>query len=417
MVNQTWRAWEHANLQRGVDAYLAERGQADWFGLSGAHRSGDDVMGLLYSSIHHGHYRLGAPDFVTVAIGPDEVTEAVQFGLAATTAPDGTPVILCVRGSNPHFGSENCQVEVLAADRVTATVTRNRIEQLMDAHNVFRGQVLSFGYSEHRRNELISFLPRPHLAADEVVLPEGALELIERHTVAIAEHRTELLAAGQHVKRGLLLHGPPGTGKTHTVRYLMNRLSDSTVIVLTGAAMGLIEHAANLARKLQPSVVVVEDVDLIARDRSYSPTGHPLLFSLLDAMDGIGGDADVTFLLTTNRAGDLEEALADRPGRVDLAVEIPRPDARGREALLRLYSRGMKVTADPAPIIAATEGQTASFIKELLRRAALRAIICRPDEVGTVVGDADLAGALAEMNDNAATLTRTLLGAPPEPGD
>ena len=119
---------------------------------------------------------------------------------------------------------------------------------------------------------------------------------------------------------------------------------------------------------------MIEDVDLIAQDRSFSPTGNPLLFSLLDAMDGVAADADVTFVLTTNRVTVLEEALTQRPGRIDLAVEIPRPDHVGRRSLLELYAGGATVTADLDPAVAATEGATASAMKELMRRAVLRAL-------------------------------------------
>nr|WP_243726992.1 ATP-binding protein [Actinocrispum wychmicini] len=193
----------------------------------------------------------------------------------------------------------------------------------------------------------------------------------------------------------------------------MGRLPGSTIIILTGAAMRFIEKAAMLARRLQPSVVVLEDVDLIAQDRGYDPmgTGQPLLFSLLDAMDGVGGDADVTFLLTTNRASELERALADRPGRVDLAVELPLPDAAGRETLLQLYARGLRLTADLAPVVEATEGAPASFIKELLRRAALRSLAENSD-ADVHVGDAELTGALNEMYAARNNLTRALLGNP-----
>jgi ATP-dependent 26S proteasome regulatory subunit len=111
------------------------------------------------------------------------------------------------------------------------------------------------------------------------------------------------------------------------VRYLTGKLAGTTVIVLTGQSIKFVESAAALARRLQPSMVVLEDVDLIARDRDFSEGPNPLLFTLLDAMDGVGSDADVTFMLTTNRADILEHALADRPGRVDLAIEIPRPAA------------------------------------------------------------------------------------------
>jgi len=240
-------------------------------------------------------YELGAVDFATAAIGPEESTEVVQLGLIRTTAPDGTPVVLGVRGSNMQYGQPECRLEVVTADRAVATATRERIEELMAEHDILRGQVMAFGISENRGNELLTFLPRPNLRDEDVVLPDGVLDSIERHTVGIARHGQRLLAAGQHLKRGLLLHGPPGTGKTHTVRYLMGRLPESTVIVLTGTAMQFVHKAATLARRLQPSVVVLEDVDLIAQDRSHGPMmgSSPLLFTLLDAMDGVGGDVTV----------------------------------------------------------------------------------------------------------------------------
>ncbi|MEC3977923.1 ATP-binding protein [Amycolatopsis sp. H20-H5] len=411
VVGRQWESWEHANLQRGVDAYLAERGTGpEWFGLVGGHRGNEELVSMLASARRHGMYELGAVDFATAAIGPDEATEVVQLGLITTKAPDGTRVVIGVRGANPQFGQAMCRVEVLSVARETATVVRDRVEHLMSVHDVFRGQVLAFGTSENRGNELLTFLPRPKLADEDVVLPDGVLDAIERHTVSIASHGERLLAAGQHLKRGLLLHGPPGTGKTHTVRYLMGRLPGSTVIVLTGLAMRYITKAAELARRLQPSLVVLEDVDLIAQDRSHTPMGNPLLFTLLDAMDGVGHDADVTFLLTTNRAEELERALADRPGRVDLAIEIPKPDAEGRLKLLRLYGRGVDLTADLGPVVEQSEGVTASFVKELLRRAALRSIVEDPDRTPVTVGDRELTAALSEMNEAHNALTRSLLG-------
>lgn len=118
-------------------------------------------------------------------------------------------------------------------------------------------------------------------------------------------------------------------------------------------------------------------------------------------------DADVTFVLTTNRVDVLEQALADRPGRVDLAVEIPRPDPSGRERLLRLYLGDNPTTADLAPIVAATEGVTASFMKELVRRAVLAAA----REGTATVTDAAVRLALHEPTAGDNAITRSLLGA------
>jgi DNA polymerase III delta prime subunit len=431
LVSERFPSWEHVNVQRGVDAYLAANAAgAQWFGPpGGGHHPHEDMLSLLIMPAHvsvlragppglarpmvrggaaRGDAPVGAASYGTAAVGPEENTEVVTLGLVAAAAPAGAPVVIGIRDES-RFGPPLCTLEVLAADQEAATTTRDAIERLMRAHDVFRGQVLSFAESEHHGNELVTFLPRPAVTASDVVLPDGMLEHIERHIIGIGDWSAELLSAGQHLKRGLLLHGPPGTGKTHTVRYLTGRLDGITVILLTGHSIRFIDQAAALARRLQPSMVVLEDVDLVATDRDYTPNGNPLLFSLLDAMDGVGADADVTFVLTTNRADILEVALADRPGRVDLAVEIPRPDGRCRERLLRVYARDLTVDADLDQVVAGTDGVTASFIKEMIRRTVLASL--RAGERPPVLRGSHFTGVLAEMNSEHQALTRSLLGA------
>jgi ATPase family protein associated with various cellular activities (AAA) len=413
-VTERFPLWEHVNVQHGVEAYLATHGRGDgWFGLSGAfHRPHENMLALLnYADAT----RVSAASYGTAPVGPDENTEVVVQGMMLAAAPDGTPVVIGIRAEQ-DFSPVYTGLEILAADRAAAIAAREEIDRLIRIHNLFRGQVMSFSESEHYGNELVSFLPRPVVTAEDVILPDGVLEIIEGHVVGVADWSQDLLSAGQHLKRGLLLYGPPGTGKTHTVRYLMRRQADSTVILLTGTSIRFIDRAAALARRLQPSIVVLEDVDLVGMDRDFTPDSNPLLFSLLEAMDGVGADADVTFVLTTNRADILELALADRPGRVDLAVEIPRPDAVCRERLLRLYARHLVVDADLAHVVTNTEGVTASFIKELIRRTVL--VSLRAGERPPVLRGAHFAEVLAEMGGEHNALTRSLLGAPPgsEPG-
>ncbi len=413
-VTERFPLWEHVNVQRGVDAYLAAHGSGEgWFGLAGGfHRPHENMLSLLnYADAT----RVSAATYGTAPVGPDEQAEVVVLGLITTAAPDGTPVVIGIRAEQ-DFSPVYAGLELLAGDRAAAIATREEIDRLIRAHNAYRGQVLSFSESEHYGNELVSFLPRPAVTAGDVILPGGVLETIEGHVVGVADWSQDLLSAGQHLKRGLLLYGPPGTGKTHTVRYLMRRQAGSTVILLTGTSIRFIDRAAALARRLQPSIVVLEDVDLVGMDRDFTPDSNPLLFSLLEAMDGVGSDADVTFVLTTNRADILELALADRPGRVDLAVEIPRPDAPCRERLLRLYGRHVEMEADLGEVVAATGGVTASFIKELIRRTVL--VSLRAGERPPVLRGAHFAEVLAEMNGEHNALTRSLLGAPAvsEPG-
>lgn len=133
----------------------------------------------------------------------------------------------------------------------------------------------------------------------------------------------------------------------------------------------------------------------------------------MNEMSGLAEDADVAFILTTNRPDALEPALAARPGRVDLAVEIPLPDEDARRRLLELYGRAMPLRLErPEEIVARTAGVTASFIREVLRAAMLGAA-----EAGEeVVTDARLGAALDALLSDTARLTRVLLGgAPPAP--
>ena len=277
----------------------------------------------------------------------------------------------------------------------------------MAERDVFRGQVITIE-ADRGGNQRVVFLERPQLGRGDIVLPDGLLERVERHVVAPTQHREALLARGRHLGRGLLLWGPPGTGKTHTVRYLMGELTGATVLVLSGASLGLVGAFGGLARRLAPAVVVLEDVDLVAQERNFGPFGQsPVLFELMNEMSGLAEDADVSFILTTNRPDALEPALAARPGRVDLAVEIPLPDAASRRRLLELYARGLELDGvDLEAVVARAEGFTASFFKELLRKATLASV----SEGRPTVTGADVDGALDELMAENAALTRVLLG-------
>ena len=281
------------------------------------------------------------------------------------------------------------------------------VRRLMLEHSALRGQVLSFSGSPYEPQHAgITFLHRPAVSAADVVLPAGALERIVRHVVGVGAHADRLARSGQHLKRGVLLYGPPGTGKTHTVRHLVARAEGTTVVLLSGQSLALVSTAAHLARAMAPALVVLEDCDLVAQDRGHDPGERPLLFQLLDAMDGLDGDADVAFLLTTNRVDLLERALSQRPGRIDLAVEVPLPDREAREALFALYGAELGLSREVLVEAAErTAGVTASFAKELLRRAVLLAA-----EAGRDVADDDVRAALDELLSDAEQLTRSLLG-------
>lgn len=351
---------------------------------------------------------VGQVDYVALPVGPGEQRMTVGCGIYLTEYA-GVPVAIAIRRPNEKFAQPEALIEVISPERETITALLDDLRERSLASSVLRGKVISLVASSGgpSDNPTYSFEERPDLGADDVILPEGALEQISTHVLGIAENADQLRRHGQHLKRGILLYGPPGSGKTHTVRYLLSKATEQTVVLLSGAALSKLGAATAIARSMQPAIVVLEDCDLIAQDRDSAPAGaKPLLFELLDAMDGLDGDSDITFLLTTNRPDQLETALAQRPGRVDVAVEIPLPNRPARLALLRLY-RGDAPFSDNAleSIADQTEGMTASFAKELMRRAILLAVLADEDPA-----DAHLERALADLSAAEHELTRSLLG-------
>ena len=121
----------------------------------------------------------------------------------------------------------------------------------MQHRSVLKGQVISLVMGEYGPSAAgVTFHVRPALAASDVILPDGLLEKVSDHAIGIAEHRDSLNKYGQHLKRGVLLYGRPGTGKTHTVRYLLSRSEGVTAILLSGGSLARISEAATMARAL-----------------------------------------------------------------------------------------------------------------------------------------------------------------------
>lgn len=412
VVSEGYAQYDHVNLQVALTAYLEVGGRAhELVGLSGQQRRWMSLSDLILTS-HQAGVGIGSVDLVNLPVGPEETLACVAFGLYLIE-DRGTKLVALLRAADEQSGQDEVRLEVLCRDRDAALAMLAELRRLIAEHNVFRGQMISFGESRMGHVTLgpIVFHRRPELERDALVLPDGLLERVERQVFGIAEQRDRLRAGGQHVRRGLLLHGPPGTGKTLTVRYVAGRARDHTIVVLAGGGLGMVRPACALARMLQPSVVVLEDVDLIAQHRGWVES-NPLLFDVLNQMDGIDEDADVAFLLTTNRADLLEPALAARPGRVDLALHLPLPDDHDRLRLLELYGRGLDLRIDDREaVVRRTAGVTASFMKELLRKAALLSALEGDGEGAPTVTDRHLNAALDELVADESEMTRALLGA------
>ncbi len=407
-----------ADLQRAIDQLFAEETRVVHF--CGIRREfspeGLTLSGCLVDSEHHWAVAIPA-EYEEIDIGDTEPVRALKNGLWLLEQ-GGTHFAVLLAPTGHFDESPGIQFQIAVPNHteganITQRFFRHLEESVLKAES-YRGKILSLDKQDHSYSGKSSGIVVHRLRTverEQVILPESTLRLLDRNVLQFVRQRERLSQFQQATKKGLLFYGPPGTGKTHTIHYLAKALEGHTTLLISAEQVGLLGEYMTLARLLQPSLVILEDVDLIARDRTTmsNPCEEVLLNKLLNEMDGLKENTDILFILTTNRPEQLEVALASRPGRIDQAIEFPLPDEPGRRKLVALYSQGVPIPeAVMEEAVRRTESVSAAFIKELMRRTVQFHI--ERDGAGDV-SHADLDNALNEMLFSGGSLNLKLLGA------
>jgi hypothetical protein len=401
-----------ADVQAAIDRLFSES-PLRFFGIHEEYRY-ETVNIAALTRVGRDAIAVAPAEYQDVDVGQSEPVKCLVNGLwLCRTGHLRYAVVLSSHREYRNEPGTRIEIAVPAGAEGAEFVQRcfSELESAVNAARSYRGKILSLdGDNDYRgRSRGVMVHKLPPVQREDVILPEATLKLLDRNVLNFVGSRPQLRALGQSTRKGILLYGPPGTGKTHTIRYLASNLPGHTTLIITAAQVELLAHYMNLARLLQPSMVVIEDVDLIARDREQmGPCEESMLNALLNEMDGLKEDADILFILTTNRPEQLESALASRPGRIDQAIEVPLPDEAGRNKLVQLYGRGLPLgDAVISEAAQRTKGVSAAFIKELMRRIA-QASIAR--DGGTSVEAGDISEALDDMLFAGGKLNVKLLG-------
>ena len=195
------------------------------------------------------------------------------------------------------------------------------------------------------------------------------------------------IAIGARIPKGVLLVGPPGTGKTYIAKAVAGEagvqfltISGSDFVELyVGVGASRVRDLFDQAKKLAPSIIFIDEIDAVGRQRGAGLGGshderEQTLNQLLVEMDGFNTNEGVIIIAATNRADILDNALL-RPGRFDRQVYVGLPDIKGREAVLKVHSKGKSIGEDVvlADIAKGTIGFTPADLENLLNEAALLA--------------------------------------------
>ena len=196
------------------------------------------------------------------------------------------------------------------------------------------------------------------------------------------------LGTGARIPKGALLTGVPGTGKTLLARAISGESSvpfiqcsgSSFVELYVGLGAKRVRQMFELARKKQPCIIFIDEIDAIGKKRSIdnfsvSDEREQTINQLLTEMDGFNKDTEIVVIAATNRVDILDEALL-RPGRFDRKIQVSLPDVYGREAILKVHCKDKRLEDDVSirDIAKQTAGFTGADLENFMNECAIRSV-------------------------------------------
>ena len=208
-----------------------------------------------------------------------------------------------------------------------------------------------------------------------------------REIVEFLKDPQKYIALGARIPKGVLLVGPPGTGKTLLAKAVAGEanvpffsMSGSEFVeMFVGMGASKVRDLFKQAKEKAPCIVFIDEIDAIGKKRDGQMGGNDereqTLNQLLTEMDGFEGNTGVIILAATNRPESLDPALT-RPGRFDRRVPVELPDLKGREEILKVHARKIKVSDDVdfGKIARMASGASGAELANIVNEAALRAV-------------------------------------------
>lgn len=245
------------------------------------------------------------------------------------------------------------------------------------------GNAMSFG----RSNAKIYVEAQTGISFNDVAGQDEAKEALQE-VIDFLHDPSRYTAIGAKIPKGVLLVGPPGTGKTLLAKAVAGEskvpffsISGSEFVeMFVGLGAARVRDLFKQAQEKAPCIVFIDEIDTIGKSRGSGEVGgnderEQTLNQLLTEMDGFNAEKGVVILAATNRPETLDKALL-RPGRFDRRVPVELPDLQGREAILRVHAKNVKMgnDIDFNAIARATPGASGADLANIINEAALRAV-------------------------------------------
>jgi proteasome regulatory subunit len=277
----------------------------------------------------------------------NEVLKTSSLYVATVEEVSEEGVVIKQHGNNQEVLTEpspRMEAELQSGDRV-AVNDSFAIQERLDDETDARAQAMEVDES-------------PSVTYDDIGGIDEQVREVREAVEDPLNNPEQFAEVGVDPPSGVLLHGPPGTGKTMLAKAVANE-TDATFIKMAGSELvrkfigegsRLVRDLFELAEEREPAVIFIDEIDAVAAKRTDSKTSgdaevQRTMMQLLNEMDGFDERGDVRIMAATNRFDMLDEAIL-RPGRFDRLIEVPKPGPEGREKILAIHTRDMNVADD-----------------------------------------------------------------------
>jgi len=281
-------------------------------------------------------------------------TSSLYIATAEELTDDG--VVVKQHGNNQEVLTEvspSIREHLEAGDRVAINDSFS-VKQILDPETDARAQAMQVERS-------------PDVTYDDIGGLEAEMNEVREAVEEPLLNAQQFRDVGIEPPSGVLLHGPPGTGKTMLAKAVANE-TDATFIKMAGSELvrkfigegaRLVRDLFELASEREPAIIFIDEIDAIAAKRTESKTSgdaevQRTMMQLLSEMDGFDDRGEIRIIAATNRFDMLDRAIL-RPGRFDRLIEVPNPDAAGRERILEIHTEAMSLADDVDLAAFATE--------------------------------------------------------------
>jgi transitional endoplasmic reticulum ATPase len=331
-----------------------------------------EMFGFVSPKESPGFFGPKPPEYVSFETSPG-VTESVPWGRLSIPGINGylTTAINWIDGA-PRF-----RIAGVVRGKHKATVQKIADNMRKRTDSLYRGKAIIAAFPKLGEETAIDdyfpkFMPLPNINADDLIFSDEIQDLIATAVFTPIEHSQVCRDNGISLKRGILLEGPYGTGKTLTATVTARKCVENGWTFLYLKNVKDLPRAIDFAKQYTPITIFAEDIDQVLSDPDHRDEE---VNAVLNSIDGIDSkNLEILTVLTTNNVDKITTAML-RPGRLDTVVPVRAPDAKAAVRLVKLFA-GSQIAADQdfTAVGERLAGCIPAMIQEVVKRSKLGAV-------------------------------------------